>query len=74
MAFADYLAEAAERARARGDTALAGAISALPACACLDPSTYRALVRPVADRIAVADAEFATEHEPKSVRAELDRR
>lgn len=74
MGFADYLAEAAERARARGDTALTAALAGLPAAAVHDPARYRALVRPVADRIATTDADFAREHEPATVRAELDKR
>jgi len=71
--FADYLAEAARRAEARGDRALVSAIASIPAIACNDPVTYRALVRPVADRIAATDSEWVTKSGPAAILEQLDK-
>ena len=52
---ATWFADAARRATARGDHALAAAINALPAAAVNDPVTYAALTEPVAAAVAAAE-------------------
>lgn len=54
--------DAARRATARGDHALAAAINALPAAALADTVTYADLTEPVAAAISAAESE------PKSKR------
>lgn len=51
-----HFTDAARRATARGDHALASAINALPAAALADAITYSDLTDPVADAIASAES------------------